>query len=77
MHALVINVTSDKDITGQARKMGRTAGLKSDGTLDSVNSQSGIEYKEGTLVARTAKPDIPDRGLDGLVTSTNAIRSKN
>ena len=78
MHVLVINVTSDKDLTGQARKMGRTAGLKSDGTLDSVNSQSGIEHKEGTLVARTVKPDIPDaQGLDGLVTSTNAVRSKN
>ena len=68
---------SEKDLTGQARKMGRTAGLKSDGTLDSVNSHSGIEYKEGTLSARTVNPDEPDaRGLDGLVTSTHAIRSK-
>ena len=77
MHVLVINVTSDKDLTGQARKMGRTAGLKSDGTLNNVNSHSGIEYKEGTLSARTVNPDEPDtRGLDGLVTSTHAIRSK-
>ena len=44
--------------------MGRTAGLKSDGTLDSVHSHSGTEYKEGTLVARTVKPDLPDsKGL--------------
>ena len=44
--------------------MGRTAGLKSDGTLDSVHSVSGTEYKEGTLPARTTKPDLPDsKGL--------------
>ena len=44
--------------------MGRNAGLKSDGTLDSVHSHSGIEYKEGTLVARTKNPDLPDgKGL--------------
>tara|TARA_Y100000034_G_scaffold53430_1_gene65589 strand:+ start:410 stop:634 length:225 start_codon:yes stop_codon:yes gene_type:complete len=56
----VINVTSnERDITGQARKMGRTAGLKSDGTLDSVHSHSGTEYKEGTLAARTLNPDTP------------------
>ena len=55
---------SEKDLTGQARKMGRTAGLKSDGTLDSVHSHSGTEYKEGTLSARTTKPDVPDtKGL--------------
>ena len=57
-------MTSDKDITGQARKMGRNAGLKGDGTLDSVHSHTGTEYKEGTLAARTANPDIPDsKGL--------------
>ena len=56
--------TSEKDLTGQAKKMGRTAGLKSDGTLDSVHSHSGIEYKEGSLVARTVNPDVPDsKGL--------------
>ena len=51
---------SEKDLTGQAKKMGRTAGLKSDGTLDSVHSHSGTEYKEGTLSARTQVPDTPD-----------------
>ena len=60
----MINVISEKDLTGQARKMGRTAGLKSDGTLDSVHSHGGIELKEGSLVARTTKPDVPDsKGL--------------
>ena len=64
MHVWVINVISEKDLTGQARKMGRTAGLKSDGTLDSVHSHSGTEYKEGTLSARTTQPDLPDsKGL--------------
>jgi len=57
-------VISEKDLTGQAKKMGRTAGLKSDGTLDSVHSVAGVEYKEGTLPARTQNPDVPDsKGL--------------
>ena len=73
MHVQVINVTSEPDITGQAKKMGRTAGLKSDGTLDSVHSHSGTEYKEGSLVARTTKPDLPDsKGLgDGSRAKSN------
>ena len=55
---------SEKDLTGQAKKMGRTAGLKSDGTLDSVHSHSGTELKEGSLAARTQVPDTPDsKGL--------------
>ena len=59
-------MTSETDITGQEKKMGRTAGLKQDGTLDSVHSHSGTEYKEGTLKARTIKPDLPDgKGLSG------------
>tara|TARA_B100001094_G_C18121991_1_gene767378 strand:- start:490 stop:708 length:219 start_codon:yes stop_codon:yes gene_type:complete len=54
----------DKDITGQARKMGRNAGLKGDGTLDSVHSVSGTELQEGSVVARTQVPDTPDpKGL--------------
>ena len=61
---VVINVTSELDITGQARKMGRNAGLKKDGTLDSVHSVSGIELSEGSIVARTTNPDVPDsKGL--------------
>ena len=61
---MVINVTSEIDLTGQARKMGRNAGLKNDGTLDSVHSVSGTEYAEGSIRARTLKPDTPDpKGL--------------
>jgi hypothetical protein len=61
---VVINVTSDTDITGQARKMGRNAGLKNDGTLDSVHSVGGTEQTEGTIRARTMNPDMPDpKGL--------------
>jgi len=57
-------VTSELDLTGQARKMGRNAGLKNDGTLDSVHSVSGTELKEGSIVARTMIPDTPDpKGL--------------
>ena len=44
--------------------MGRTAGLKSDGTLDSVHSHSGTEYAEGTLAARTKNPDEPAEKLN-------------
>ena len=63
-HVVVINVTSDTDITGQARKMGRNAGLKNDGTLDSVHSVQGVEQTEGTIRARTVNPDMPDpKGL--------------
>ena len=65
---------SEKDLTGQARKMGRTAGLKSDGTLDSVHSHSGTEYKEGTLSARTKNPDMPD--LEGLGDGARAKSNK-
>lgn len=61
---MVINVTSDTDITGQARKMGRNAGLKNDGTLDSVHSVHSVEQTEGTIRARTVNPDMPDpKGL--------------
>ena len=64
---------SEKDLTGQARKMGRTAGLKTDGTLDSVHSVHGVELKEGSIVARTTKPDLPDsKGLgDGSRAKSN------
>ena len=57
-------MTSENDITGQAKKMGRTTGLKNDGTLDSVHSVSGTEQPEGTIRARTMNPDMPDpKGL--------------
>jgi len=57
-------VTSELDLTGQARKMGRSAGLKKDGTLDSVHSVHGVELQEGSIVGRTIQPDMPDsKGL--------------
>tara|TARA_R100001463_G_C3375191_1_gene204884 strand:+ start:50 stop:268 length:219 start_codon:yes stop_codon:yes gene_type:complete len=59
-------VTSETDITGQAKKMGRNAGLTADGKLDSVHSVSGTELTEGTIVARTTNPDLPDsKALSG------------
>ena len=61
---LETNVTSKLDLTGQARKMGRNAGLKKDGTLDSVHSVHGTEIPEGSIRARTTNPDVPDsKGL--------------
>ena len=54
----------EKDLTGQARKMGRNAGLKNDGTLDSVHSVHSTELQEGSIPARTNNPDVPDsKGL--------------
>ena len=59
-------MTSETDITGQAKKMGRNAGLTADGKLDSVHSVSGTELTEGTIVARTTNPDLPDsKALSG------------
>ena len=46
--------------------MGRNAGLTADGKLDSVHSVSGTELTEGTIVARTTNPDLPDsKALSG------------
>jgi len=53
-------VTSETDILGKGRKMGRYAGLTEDGKLDSVHSVSGVEQKEGTISVRTMNPDEPD-----------------
>ncbi len=52
-------MTCDIDLTGQARNMGSNAGLKNDGTLDSVHSVTGTEQQEGTIRARTVNPDVP------------------
>ena len=67
-------MTSDGDLTGQARKMGRNAGLKNDGTLDSVHSVIGTELKEGSIIARTKQPDTPDP--DGLGNTARAKYNK-
>lgn len=68
-------MTSELDLTGQARKMGRNAGLKNDGTLDSVHSVHGTELKEGTIIARTKQPDVPD--TKGLGDTERAKYNKN
>jgi len=71
-------VTSENDITGQAKKMGRNAGLTSDGKLDSVHSVSGTELKEGTIVVRTMNPDLPDsKALSGTDRHKNASIKNN
>ena len=68
-------MTSELDLTGQARKMGRNAGLKKDGTLDSVHSVHGVELTEGSIVARTQQPDVPDS--KGLGDTDRAKYNKN
>ena len=71
-------MTSENDITGQAKKMGRTTGLKSDGTLDSVHSVDGVEQTEGTIVVRTMNPDLPDsKGLSNTDRHKNASIKNN
>ena len=65
----------DKDLTGQARKMGRNAGLKNDGTLDSVHSVHSTELPEGSVPARTTHPDVPDS--KGLGDTERAKYNKN
>ena len=71
-------MTSENDITGQAKKMGRNAGLTSDGKLDSVHSISGTEQPEGTIVVRTMNPDLPDsKALSGTDRHKNASIKNN
>ena len=76
MLALVISVTSENDITGQARKMGRTVGMRSNGTNDSANMSASAEA--GSIVLRTVNPGEADSG--SMVPRTgsvdSAIRSK-
>ena len=70
-------MTSETDITGQKRKMGRNTGLKNDGTLDSVHSIYGVEKPEGTIIARTVNPDVPDaKGLGDTTRSKNNKTNK-
>ena len=70
-------MTSELDLTGQARKMGRNAGMKNDGTLDSVHSVHSTEVPEGTVVARTKNPDSPDKGLGNTERAKYNKKSKN
>ena len=70
-------MTSELDLTGQARKMGRNAGMKNDGTLDSVHSVHSTEVPEGTVVARTKNPDNPDKGLGDTARAKYNKKSNN
>jgi hypothetical protein len=76
MLALVISVTSENDITGQARKMGRRAGMNNNGTNESANM--GASAEAGSIVLRTVNPGEADSG--SMVPRTgsvdSAIRSK-
>ena len=60
MLALVISVTYETDITGQPRKMGRTAGMRSDGT--NASAHMGAENEPGSIVLRTVNPGEADSG---------------
>ena len=76
MLALVISVTYERDITGQARKMGITAGMRNDGTNASANMNAGKEA--GSIVLRTVNPGEADSGSMTPTSSSTAstIRSK-
>ena len=60
MLALVISVTYEIAVTGQPRKMGITAGMRSDGTNASANMQA--EKEAGSIVLRTVNPGEADSG---------------
>ena len=72
----MISVTFDNDITGQARKMGRTAGMRSDGTNDSANMTASKE--SGSISLRTVNPGEADNGsmIPKTGSADTAIRSK-
>ena len=56
----MISVTYELDVTGQPRKMGITAGMRSDGTNASANMQA--EKEAGSIVLRTVNPGEADSG---------------
>ena len=76
MLALVISVTYERDITGQARKMGITAGMRSDGTNASAHMAGGKE--PGSIVLRTVNPGEADSGsmTPTLNSTATTVRSK-
>ena len=53
-------MTYEIDVTGQPRKMGITAGMRSDGTNASANMQA--EKEAGSIVLRTVNPGEADSG---------------
>ena len=71
MRVQEISVTSEKDIITGTKKLGRTANLNSDGTLNQgIHSLQGTEMPEGTILRRTAA-DEPDNGDLGSRSKTN------
>ena len=76
MLALVISVTYETDITGQPRKMGRTAGMRSDGTNASAHMAG--EKEPGSIVLRTVNPGEADSGsmTPKAAPTATTIRSK-
>ena len=76
MLATVISVTSKIDITGQARKMGRSAGMRNNGTNDSANMNAS--KAAGEISLRTINPGEADGGSMEPKTGSvdSAIRSK-
>ena len=52
----MINQGTPTDITGYGRKMGRNAGMTSEGKLDGVYRVNGYWFRHGTISARTMNP---------------------
>ena len=69
-------MTYELDVTGQPRKMGITAGMRSDGTNASANMQA--EKEAGSIVLRTVNPGEADNGsmIPKTGSADTAIRSK-
>ena len=72
----MISVTYEIDVTGQPRKMGITAGMRSDGTNASANMTAGKEA--GSIVLRTVNPGEADSGsmTPTLNSTASTVRSK-
>ncbi len=52
----------ETDITGYGRKMGRDAGINSEGMLESVTTLQGTKMVEGSVMARTISPGGSEAG---------------
>jgi hypothetical protein len=69
-------VTYELDVTGQPRKMGRTAGMRNDGT--NANTHMRGEKEPGSIVIRTVNPGEADSGsmTPTLNSTASTVRSK-
>ena len=52
----------ETDITGYGRKMGRDAGINSEGMLESEVTLQGTKMVEGSVMARTLNPGGSEAG---------------